>query len=134
MVRNAGCENLDGCSVAVLEHMVDPRPKRKEAGTGTLLPWFAREKNHVCLPAGTGPEPVSEGPGRYPVFQVSGWRFTVKTRDLQLIGDLGNYLRDISRFPRADSKFTFKLVRCTEQGRLGGWAWQKERVQISSEA
>ena len=130
MVRNAGCENSDGCSAAVLERMVvDPRSKLKE--TGTLLQWFGRETNHKYLPAEAGPKPVIDGSGTYPSFQVGGWKFTVKTRDLQLIGELGKYLEDISRFPRADAKFTFRLVRCTEQGRLGGWAWQKERMQIS---
>ena len=130
MVRNAGCENPDGCSVAVHERMVDPRPKRKENETGTLLPWFGREKNQEYLPAKTGSGPETNGSGTYPSFQVGGWRFTVETGDLQLIGDLKKYIEDISRFPRPDAKFTSRLVRCTEQGRLGGWAWQKERAQI----
>ena len=135
MVRNAGYENSDGCSAAVLERIVvDPRPKRKDARTGTLLPWFNRDKNHEDLAVDASQNPVSDESGTYPSFQVGGWKFTVKTRDLQLIGDLKNYIEDISHFPRADAKFTFKLVRCTEQGKLGGWAWQKERVQISSEA
>ncbi|MGA2933813.1 MAG: hypothetical protein ABSD81_01500 [Methanomicrobiales archaeon] len=133
MVRNTGCENSDGCSAAVLERMVvDPGPKRKDTGEGTLLHWFDREEDHECLPPETGPKSVSGESGTYPSFQVGGWKFTVKTWDLHLIGDLKNYIEDISHFPRADVKFTSRLVRCTEQGRLGGWAWQKERVQISS--
>ena len=39
MVRNT--ENSDGCSAAVLERMVvDPRPRRRDAGAGTLSPWM----------------------------------------------------------------------------------------------
>ena len=130
MVRNTGCENPDGCSIAVPGRMVDPGPKRREAGAGTLPPWFSREKNHGYLRADPGRNPSPDGAGTYPVFQVGGWKFTVKTRDLQLIGDLKRYIEDISHSPRADAMFTFRLVRCTEQGRLGGWAWQKERAQV----
>jgi len=135
MVRNTGCENSDGCSAAVLERMVvDRRRRRIEIRTGPLLPWLTREMKYKDLPVEARQQIVSDGSGIYPIFRVGGWKFTVKTRDLQLIGDLKNYIEDISHFPRADAKFTFKLVRCTEQGKLSGWAWQKERVQISSEA
>lgn len=129
MVRNTGRENSDGCSAAVLERMVvDPGPKRKNTAPGSLLPWFGREGDPEHLIAEVDQKPVSGGSGTYPSFQVGGWKFTVKTRDPQLIGDLKNYIGGISHSPRADAKFTFKLVRCTEQGRLVGWAWQKERV------
>ena len=135
MVRNTGCENSDGCSAAVLERMmVDPMPKRKNTAPGSLLPWFGRESNPEHLPAEADNKPVSDGSGAYPIFRVGGWKFTVKTRDLQLIGDLRSYIEGISHSPRADAKFTSRLVRCTEQGRLGGWAWQKERAEISSDA
>ena len=134
MARNTGCENSDGCSAAVLERMVlDPRLRRKDTGTGSLLPWFSRERDHVQFPAGSDQPVVSDESGIYPVFLVSGWKFTVKTRDLQLIADLKSHIGEISHYPRADLKFTFRLVRCTEQGRLAGWAWQKERLPIGSE-
>ena len=129
MVRNRGCENSDGCSAAVLERMVDPGARMKGARAGTLLPWFRRENHPDPVPVEAGPGSASDGQETYPSFRVGGWTFTVKTRDLQLIGDLKRYIEDISHSPRADAMFTFRLVRCTEQGRLGGWAWKKERVE-----
>ena len=131
MVRNRDCENSDGCTAAVLERVVvNLRPKRKETGMATLAPGFREEKTLADFVAETDLKGVASGSGTYPAFEVGGWQFTVKTLDRQLIGDLKDFCREISGHPRADRKFTFKLVRCTEQGRLGGWAWQKERVQV----
>ncbi|HVP25978.1 MAG TPA: hypothetical protein VMS81_08350 [Methanomicrobiales archaeon] len=125
MVRNT--ENSDGCSVVVLGRMVvDPRPRRRDTGTPSLLPWLNGEGNEDPSPVES--DPAGE-PGAYPTFKLGSWRFTVKTRDLHLVEDLKAFVRDIIDLPRADAKFTFKLVRCTEDGRLAGWAWQKERVQ-----
>jgi hypothetical protein len=70
----------------------------------------------------------SDAPEAFPVFELGGWRFTVKTTDRPLIEELCTFAREIIDLPRADLKFTFKLIHSTEEGRLGGWAWQKERV------
>jgi len=116
-------ENSDGCMGAVIERLViDPRLKRENPGLGTLSSWFGKGEDPG---AGTGI------PGQYPAFDVGEWRFTVKTLDLHLVEDLKAFCRDISGSPRADRKFTFKLIRCTEMGRLAGWAWNKERAQIA---
>ena len=131
MVRNTACDGSDGCAAAVLERLVlDPR-ERQERGRSSLSFWLGREvsrEGSAPLPDGNE-EPALPGP--YPAFEAGGWRFIVRTRDLRLIGDLEAFAREITGHPRADRKFTFRLLRCTEEGRLGGWAWQKERVEIS---
>jgi len=132
MARNTVCENSDGCTSAVLERLViDPRLKRENPGPVTLSPWSGNDGNLEELTgdgdrgAGTG------GQERFPAFELGEWRFTVKTLDLRLVEDLKAFCQEISGSPRADRKFTFKLIRCTEMGRLAGWAWQKERAQIA---
>jgi hypothetical protein len=128
MVRNT--ENSDGCSAVVLERMViDPGPRRAAAGTVTLLPWLNDGRDEQRLPSQPGPEGAPGLQGTYPAFELGSWRFTVKTGDLSLIEELRGFVGEIADLPRADARFTFKLVLCTEEGRLGGWAWQKERVQ-----
>jgi hypothetical protein len=92
----------------------------------TLSFWSGEEKTPDDLAA-----EGMRGSETYPSFNVGHWRFTVRTLDRHLIEDLKDFCRDISGHPRADRKFTFRLLRCTEEGRLGGWAWQKERVEIS---
>ena len=132
MVRNTGCENSDGCSAAVLERMVvDPVLSRRRAGGASLSPWLNRGRDREPVPAEFDPRGAQGEPGTFPSFELGSWRFTVKTRDLHLIDDLKAFVRDVADLPRADVKFTFKLVCCTEEGRLGGWAWEKERVQGS---
>jgi hypothetical protein len=122
-------ENSDGCSAVVLGKMVvDPRARRRDTGTATLLPWLEGEGNRDSSPAAS--DRMGESVA-YPTFELGSWRFTVKTKDLHLVEDLKAFVRDIIDLPRADAKFTFKLVHCTEDGRLAGWAWQKERVQGS---
>jgi hypothetical protein len=131
MVRNTGCENSDGCSAAVLERMVvDPGQIRRDTGHATLSPWLTDEKDEgPHLPPQPDLNITSDLSGTYPTFELGIWRFTVKTGDLSLIEELGNFVREIVNLPRSDVKFTFKLVLCTEEGRLGGWAWQKVRMQ-----
>jgi hypothetical protein len=131
MVRNTGCEHSDGCSVAVLERMsMDLRPKRRNPGMIPLSFWFGKEgATGKSLPAEA--DGVPEVQGSFPAFEIGGWRFMVRTRDPGLIGDLENFSREISGHPWADRKFTSRLIQSTEQGRLGGWAWQKERLQES---
>jgi hypothetical protein len=131
MVRNTACEASDGCAAIVLERLaVDPWPTGQEKGITTLPPQLRRDR----FPGDGSPlvygGKASAGTGPYPVFEVGGWRFTVKTRDPRLIGDLEAFSREIAGHPRGDRKFTFRLIRSTEEGRLGGWAWQKERVQV----
>jgi hypothetical protein len=123
-------ENSDGCSAAVLERMVvDPRGNRRYTGAGTLAPWMDVARSEVPLPLPDDMKVTPKGEGTYPVFELGSWRFTVKTRDLPLIEELGAFAREIAGLPRADVKFTFRLVTCTEEGKLGGWAWQKERAK-----
>ena len=123
MVRNT--ENSDGCSAAVLERMVvDPRKRPLGNGAGTLSPWLNDGGERDYLPPGD-----SLSPGPYPTFELGSWRFTVKTLDLGLVEDLKTFCQEIDHHPRADRRFTFRLIKATEEGRLGGWAWQKERVQ-----
>ena len=120
MVRST--ENSDGCTAAVLERMiVDPRAVLGSALRGTLAPWLNDGGDRDRLPAG-------DRAAGYPTFELGSWRFTVKTADPGLIEELGRFAGEIAHLPRADARFTFKLVFCTEEGRLGGWAWQKERV------
>jgi hypothetical protein len=131
MARNTACEGSDGCAAAVLERLaVDPRLKDQGNGMPTLSFWLDRD-----VPTDDGAPlrhraDASGLSGPDPVFEVAGWRFIVKTRDPDLIGDLEAFAREIAGQPRADRKFTFGLIRCTEEGRLGGWAWQKERAEI----
>ena len=125
MVRSIA--NSDGCSAVVLERMlVDPRAGQPNMGRGTLAPWLNDGGERDRLPAGD-PLPA----GSYPTFDLGSWRFTVKTADPGLIEELSRFAGEIAHLPRADARFTFKLVFCTEEGRLGGWAWRKERVAES---
>jgi len=126
MGRNTGCENSDGCSTAVLKRLVvDPWRRREERAD--LSPWL-NDRSEVPSPPETG---IGGTGGCFPTFELGEWRFTVKTHDLHLVEDLKAFVGDIAFLPRSDRKFTFKLVRCTEEGRLGGWAWQKERVPVT---
>ena len=119
MVRNTAGEGSDGCAAGVLERRImDPREERM--GRASLSFWLRRE---VSREGNAGTDP-------YPTFEAGGFRFTVRTRDLRLIGDLEAFAREIAGHPRADRKFTFRLLGCTEEGRLGGWAWQKERAEV----
>jgi hypothetical protein len=128
MKRSAVCENSDGCSAAVLGRTVDPGPGRRDVGTGNLSPWLTWDCDGDPFPPLSGSGVDSDAPRTFPVFELGDWRFTVKTTDRPLIEELATFVREIIDLPRADAKFTFKLVHCTEEERLGGWAWQKERV------
>jgi hypothetical protein len=131
MVRNTACEGSDGCAAAVLERLaVDPRPKAQGSGMTTLSPWLGKDASPGEIDPLLYREEASGISVPDPAFEVAGWRFIVKTRDLRLISDLEAFAREIADHPRADRKFTFGLIRCTEEGRLRGWAWQKERVVI----
>ena len=128
MVRRTGCETSDGCAAVVLERLVvEPGVRRREPGMVTLSSWLKGEADRHPCPAEHHAQGIE--PEDYPSFELGSWRFTVKTGDLHLIEDLKAFVGDIAALPRADVKFTSKLVRCTEEGRLGGWAWQKERLR-----
>ena len=132
MVRNTACEGSDGCAAAVLERLVlGPGQEGQERGRASLTFWLGRDltREDSAPVSDTGEEPPLQMP--FPTFETGGWRFIVRTRDLRLIDDLKAFAREIADQPRADRKFTSRLIRCTEEGNLGGWAWEKERVEVS---
>jgi hypothetical protein len=131
MARNTACEGSDGCAAAILERLaVDPLPKGQEDGMTTLSFWLGRDASMEGRDTLSFRKDASGISDPDPAFEVGGWRFIVKTSDLRLIGELEAFAREIADHPRADRKFTFGLIRCTEEGRLRGWAWQKERAEI----
>ena len=114
-----------GCCTAIPSMPKDLLETREANGRGTVFPWMKDGTEDRSRPEGAR-NPVQEG--AYPVFELGTWRFTVRTRDPRLIEDLRGFIREVGRNPRADVRFTLELVRCTEEGKLMGWAWQKERI------
>jgi len=62
----------------------------------------------------------------YPVIDVGSSRFIVKSGDSHLIQELRLYCETLRGSPRAEVRFTNRLIHCTEQGRLPPWGWQRQ--------
>jgi hypothetical protein len=63
-----------------------------------------------------------------PIFDVGNWRFRVRSQDGGLLEELQLLCRMLSASPRPEVDFTVRLIQCTEQGRLPGWGWTRERI------
>lgn len=74
------------------------------------------ERNRLLLNSGT----------RYPVIEVGDSRFVVKSQDRLLIRELRLFCETLRGDPRAEVRFTNKLLTCTEEGRLQPWGWQRQ--------
>ncbi len=62
----------------------------------------------------------------YPIIEVGSSRFIIKSRDSNLIQELRLFCETLEESPRAEIRFTNRLIHCTEQGRLQPWAWQRQ--------
>jgi len=87
------------------------------------------------LPGGQDAQsPSGVGGGRSPQeeedpsFEVGCWRFRVRSRDARLLEDLRLLCRLLAASSRPEVDFTARLIRCTEQGKLPGWGWTRERI------
>ena len=119
----------DGCAAAVpVRSSAGPRPEGQENGPATLSSRMGRKTPQGRGGQGPGREATGTGSDTFPAFVLGGWRFVVKTRDHLFIRDLEAFAREIAPDPRADRRFTYRLLQSTEEGKLGGWAWQKERA------
>jgi hypothetical protein len=60
------------------------------------------------------------------VIEVGNSLFIVKSGDSHLIHELRTFCETIREHPRAELRFTHKLIHCTEEGRLEPWGWQRQ--------
>ncbi|NTV00603.1 MAG: hypothetical protein HGA55_05725 [Methanoregulaceae archaeon] len=65
------------------------------------------------------------------VIEVGESRFIVRSGDKELIRELRLFTEDLKGDPRAEVRFTVKLLSCTEQGRLRPWGWQRQPAQVA---
>jgi hypothetical protein len=64
------------------------------------------------------------------VVEVGRSCFIVKSADRDLIQELRHFSESLREDPRAEARFTVKLLSCTEQGRLRPWGWQRQPGQV----
>jgi hypothetical protein len=65
------------------------------------------------------------------VIEVGKSRFIVRSGDHELIRELRLFTEGLKGDPRAEARFTVKLLSCTEQGRLRPWGWQRQPGQVA---
>lgn len=87
---------------------------------GTLLHWLGSDD----APAVSGAIAMTE----YAVFELSGWRFSVRTDTPEVVRELDDFVRSVRHHPKADVRFTHELLRSTGEKKIDGWAWKKERI------
>ncbi|MDD1715912.1 MAG: hypothetical protein LUQ01_02835 [Methanolinea sp.] len=62
------------------------------------------------------------------MIEVGNSRFMIESGDLILIEELRRFHDSLKGDPRAVVRFTNKLIRCTEEGRLRAWGWQNQPI------
>ena len=93
---------------------------------GATLDRWIGGRGEGQIPAGDGGSGGSDEDT--PVFELGDWRFRVHSQDGGLLEELLLLCRMLSASPRPEVDFTVRLIQCTEQGRLPGWGWTRERV------
>jgi hypothetical protein len=107
-------------------------PPREECLVTGLARPIATLEGWIGVPTET---PMDAGDGgsavrgeHHPCFDVGNWRFQVRSQDAGLLEELRLLCRLLSASPRPEVDFTIRLIQCTEQGRLPGWGWARERI------
>jgi len=106
-------------------------PRKESVVPGVARPIATREgwigvTTETRMHAGDG---GSACPGEnHPSFHVGNWRFRVHSQDAGLLEELWLLCRLLVASPRPEVDFTVRLIQCTEQGRLPGWGWTRERI------
>lgn len=63
-------------------------------------------------------------------IEVGNSRFLIRSGDRILLEDLSSFCESLKGMPRAEVRFTNKLLLCTEEGRLPPWGWQNQPNRI----
>ncbi|MDD1715165.1 MAG: hypothetical protein LUQ61_07910 [Methanoregulaceae archaeon] len=107
--------------------VVETRSWRQHSRAGSPFPVDPHEQKRCEHLFRTGTHPQDSGQA---VIEVGNSRFIVRSGDGDLIRELLLFTEGLRGDPRAEVRFTVKLLSCTEQGRLRPWGWQRQPAQV----